>query len=199
MRSRAGLGCCGGHPGILGLILATSGRASSLFRSRGKNRIKESGWWRRGEDLRPESQDLPIGPLTTLHPRTLRTRWSETVGILSAGIGVSRDELLSKINRKRKDLLYQPITLKEDVGVADAFVMGHSFELPEVSVEYQPRRLYREGNWRHMPWNIGKLRKLKLWIRRLSPDWRVRPTRADMMRFGSRYPAMWLSITWPRN
>jgi len=70
----------------------------------------------------------------------------ETVAMLSAGIGVSREELLTKINRKRKDPPYQPVTLKEDVGVADlAFVMGHSLELPEVNVEFQPRRLYREG------------------------------------------------------
>src|SRR6185436_6094333 len=70
----------------------------------------------------------------------------ETVAVLTNGIGMSREELLNKINRRRKDPLYQPITIKEDVGVADlAFVMGHGFELPEVSVEYQPRRLYREG------------------------------------------------------
>src|SRR6185295_7455492 len=70
----------------------------------------------------------------------------ETISMLSAGIGMSREELLAKINRKQKDPKYQPITLKEDVGVEDvAFVMAHAYEMPEISVEFQPRRLYREG------------------------------------------------------
>jgi penicillin-binding protein 2 len=71
----------------------------------------------------------------------------ETVAMLGNGLGMSVDDLLQKINRKKKDPAYQPITLKEDAGVGDvAFVMAHGSELPEVSVEYQPRRLYREGD-----------------------------------------------------
>ena len=66
--------------------------------------------------------------------------------MLARGIGLSAEELEQRINRKRKDPAYQPITLKEDVGVADlAYVMGQSNEYPEVSVEFLPRRLYREG------------------------------------------------------
>src|SRR5882724_7166461 len=70
----------------------------------------------------------------------------ETIAMLVNGIGLSREDLLQKINRKGKDPSYQPIVLKEDVGVGDlAYVMAHAYEMPEVSVEYQPRRLYREG------------------------------------------------------
>ncbi len=70
----------------------------------------------------------------------------ETISMLAAGIGMSHEEVLQKINRKRKDPLYQPITIKEDAGVEDvAFVMARAYEMPEISVEFQPRRLYREG------------------------------------------------------
>ena len=70
----------------------------------------------------------------------------ETVAALTAGLGMSAEELTQKIDRKKKDPSYQPITLKEDAGTGDvAYVMAHAYELPEVSVEFQPRRLYREG------------------------------------------------------
>jgi len=70
----------------------------------------------------------------------------KTVGMLASGLGMSAEELTQKINRKLKDPKYQPITLKEDAGTGDvAYVMAHTYEMPEVSVEYQPRRLYREG------------------------------------------------------
>src|SRR6185436_4613123 len=40
----------------------------------------------------------------------------------------------------------RPIVLKEDASVGDiAFVRAHTYEMPEVSVEFQPRRRYLEG------------------------------------------------------
>jgi len=70
----------------------------------------------------------------------------ETVAALATGLSMSVEELTQKIDRKKKDPSYQPITLKEDAGTGDvAYVMAHAYELPEVSVEFQPRRLYREG------------------------------------------------------
>src|SRR5262245_17359320 len=38
----------------------------------------------------------------------------QTVSMLSGGIGLSKEELMQKINHKRKDPAYQPIVLKED-------------------------------------------------------------------------------------
>jgi len=73
-------------------------------------------------------------------------KMEETVAALVTGLGMSAEELTQKIDRKKKDPSYQPITLKEDAGTGDvAYVMAHAYELPEVSVEFQPRRLYREG------------------------------------------------------
>jgi len=93
----------------------------------------------------------------------------ETVGMLADGLGMSVEDLTQKINRKRKDAAYQPIMLKEDAGVGDvAFVLAHAYEMPEVSVEYQPRRLYREGELAaHALGYIGEVSEAQL---RDSPD-----------------------------
>ena len=76
-------------------------------------------------------------------PHTLE----QSAELLSAGISMSKDEVLDRINRslKRRDPKFRPILLKEDVSVGDiAFVKSHRFELPEISVEIQPRRRYLE-------------------------------------------------------
>src|SRR5256885_12291233 len=41
---------------------------------------------------------------------------------------------------------FRPIILKEDVSVGDiAFVKAHRYELPEITVEFQPRRRYLDN------------------------------------------------------
>src|SRR5215831_9650076 len=70
----------------------------------------------------------------------------QTTAILSAGIGMSKDDILDRINRKRREPKFRPIVLKEDVSVGDiAFVKAHRYELPEITVEFQPRRRYLEN------------------------------------------------------
>src|SRR6266571_5216124 len=70
----------------------------------------------------------------------------QTAAMLSAGIGMSKEELLERINRKRREPKFRPIVLKDDVSVGDiAFVRAHRYELPEITVEYQPRRRYLEN------------------------------------------------------
>jgi penicillin-binding protein 2 len=97
----------------------------------------------------------------------------ETVAALANGLGMSAEELTQKIDRKKKDPPYQPITLKEDAGTGDvAYVMAHAYELPEVSVEFQPRRLYREGQVAaHALGYIGEVTEVQL---RDSPDLKPR-------------------------
>src|SRR5437588_203994 len=41
----------------------------------------------------------------------------QTAGIVSAGIGMSKDDLMDRINRKRREPKFRPIILKEDVSV----------------------------------------------------------------------------------
>ena len=72
----------------------------------------------------------------------------QTAEMLSAGISMSKEEVLERVTRsiKRRDPQFRPIVLKEDVAVGDiAYVKAHRYELPEISVELQPRRRYLEG------------------------------------------------------
>jgi penicillin-binding protein 2 len=70
----------------------------------------------------------------------------QTAGILSTGISMSKDEVMDRINRRRREPKFRPIILKEDVSVGDiAFVKAHRYELPEVTVEFQPRRRYLDN------------------------------------------------------
>src|SRR5947209_257398 len=70
----------------------------------------------------------------------------QTAAMLSAGVSMSKDELLDRINRKRREPKFRPIILKEDVSVGDiAFVKDHRYELPEITVEFQPRRRYLDN------------------------------------------------------
>jgi penicillin-binding protein 2 len=70
----------------------------------------------------------------------------QSAAMLSAGVSMSKEELLDRINRKRREPKFRPIILKEDVSVGDiAFVKAHRYELPEITVEFQPRRRYVEN------------------------------------------------------
>jgi penicillin-binding protein 2 len=72
----------------------------------------------------------------------------ETAEMLSSGISMSKEEIMERIDRsiKRRDPKFRPVVLKEDVSVADiAYVKSHRLELPEISIELQPRRRYLEG------------------------------------------------------
>src|SRR5262245_31266302 len=73
----------------------------------------------------------------------------QTAAMLSSGISMSKEEVLESITRaiKRHIPKFRPIILKEDVSVGDiAYVKAHRYELPEISVEFQPRRRYLEGD-----------------------------------------------------
>jgi penicillin-binding protein 2 len=77
--------------------------------------------------------------VSTKNPHTVQ----ETAAILSSGISMTQDELMERINRKKREPKFRPIILKEDVSVGDiAFVRAHALELPEISIELQPRRRY---------------------------------------------------------
>src|SRR5215470_6896960 len=74
--------------------------------------------------------------------------FEQTAAMLSSGVSITKDEVMERISRsvKRRDPSFRPIVLKEDVSVAEiAYVKAHRYELPEITVEYQPRRRYVEG------------------------------------------------------
>jgi len=77
-------------------------------------------------------------------PHTLE----QTAAMLGAGISMKKEEVLERVNRaiKRRAPAFRPIVLKEDISVAEiAYVKAHRYELPEISIEFQPRRRYLEG------------------------------------------------------
>ncbi len=67
----------------------------------------------------------------------------ETVDAFAPGLGMTREELLEIIDKKRGEQKFRPIVLKKDVDVADiAFVKPRLMDYPEIRVEFQPRRRY---------------------------------------------------------
>src|SRR5207249_3473866 len=92
----------------------------------------------------------------------------QTAAMLSAGISMSKDELLERVLRvvKRREPKFRPIILKEDVSVGDiAYVKAHRYELPEISVEYQPRRRYLEDQMAaHAMGYVGEVTETELAI-----------------------------------
>lgn len=88
----------------------------------------------------------------------------QTATILSAGISMTRDELMERINRKRREPTFRPINLKEDVSVGDiAYVKAHRYELPEIHIELQPRRRYLQDQMAaHAMGYVGEVTEAEL-------------------------------------
>jgi penicillin-binding protein 2 len=88
----------------------------------------------------------------------------QTVDMLSAGVNMSKEELLDRINRKRREPKFRPIILKEDVSVGDiAYVKAHELELPEISIELQPRRRYLQDQMAaHAMGYVGEVTEAEL-------------------------------------
>src|SRR5215510_1393494 len=88
----------------------------------------------------------------------------QTAAILSAGISMTKDDLLDRINRKRHEPQFRPIILKEDVSVGDiAYVKAHTRELPEISIELQPRRRYLQAQMAaHAMGYVGEVTEAEL-------------------------------------
>jgi penicillin-binding protein 2 len=98
--------------------------------------------------------------MSTGNPHTVE----QTVAMLSAGISMSKDDLKERINRKKREPKFRPITLKEDVSVGDiSFVRAHALELPEISIELQPRRRYLQDNMAaHAMGYVGEVTETEL-------------------------------------
>ena len=70
----------------------------------------------------------------------------ETVAILALGIDRSEAELLERIEPYLDEPAYEPILLREDLSLEEiAFVEARTYELPEISLEFRPRRRYMGG------------------------------------------------------
>lgn len=75
----------------------------------------------------------------------LVTSREETIKVLSDNLGVDRNQVTSDLNDPRRPKS-QPIVVKQNASDADrAWVAGHQYEHPEISLERQPQRLYPNG------------------------------------------------------
>src|ERR1051326_8596217 len=67
----------------------------------------------------------------------------QTIALLAKGIDVPIEDLRERVDRKKREPKFRPIVLKEDASAADmAFIKAHRYELPEISIDEQPRRRY---------------------------------------------------------
>jgi penicillin-binding protein 2 len=71
----------------------------------------------------------------------------QLASMIATGLGMTKEEMIDRINKSLGQQKFRPILLKEDVDAADiAFINARQLELQdEISVEYQPRRRYLEN------------------------------------------------------
>ena len=127
-----------------------------------RHQIAQSPYYRQLAE-RNRIRDLPLeAPRGNIYDRELRViadnrpSWNliltredsprspeETIAILAEGMDVTEGEMLDRLDRRRSSPEYQSILLYEDLSLADiAFVEARGFELPEISLSFQPRRRY---------------------------------------------------------
>jgi penicillin-binding protein 2 len=71
---------------------------------------------------------------------------SETSRYITENLGVRPEDLAARLRRGKATALYQPLIIKEDVGIEDISVVdAHKREHPEIQLGPEPRRLYRYG------------------------------------------------------
>jgi penicillin-binding protein 2 len=75
----------------------------------------------------------------------LVTSLEQTIDALVRVFGADREQILADINDHRRAKT-QPILIKQNAGEADrAWVVAHSYDYPEISIERQPQRRYPYG------------------------------------------------------
>jgi penicillin-binding protein 2 len=79
--------------------------------------------------------------------RELMKSQPATEDFLVKNLGIKSEDLATQLKRNKRAGSYQPIVIKEDVGIEDVSVVeSHKREHPEIQLSPEPRRLYRYGN-----------------------------------------------------
>ncbi|MFH1574912.1 MAG: penicillin-binding protein 2, partial [Acidobacteriota bacterium] len=89
---------------------------------------------------------------------------AETERFVTSRLGIDAEEFAARIRRARKDPLYRPIVIKEDVGIAEiSTVEAHRSDHPEIQLGPQPRRLYRHNRLAaHVLGYVGEVSEAEL-------------------------------------
>ncbi len=96
--------------------------------------------------------------------RELTKDMAATTAFVSEKLGISDEDLAAQLRRNRRAGAYQPIVIKEDVGIEDVSVVeAFKRDHPEIQLGPEPRRLYRFGNLAaHVLGYVGEISEKEL-------------------------------------
>lgn len=96
--------------------------------------------------------------------RELTKDLAATTAFVTEKLGVSADDLAAQLRRNRRAGTYQPIVIKEDVGIEGVSVVeAYKRDHPEIQLGPEPRRLYRFGNLAaHVLGYVGEISEKEL-------------------------------------
>jgi penicillin-binding protein 2 len=96
--------------------------------------------------------------------RELTKDLAAATAFVTEKLGVSAEDLAAQLRRNRRAGAYQPIVIKEDVGIEDISVVeAYKRDHPELQLGPEPRRLYRFGNLAaHVLGYVGEISEKEL-------------------------------------
>lgn len=96
--------------------------------------------------------------------RELMKDLASTSAFATAKLGIPADDLAAQLRRNRRAGAYQPIVIKQDVGIEDvSIVEANKRDHPEIQLGPEPRRLYRFGNLAaHVLGYVGEISEAEL-------------------------------------
>jgi penicillin-binding protein 2 len=96
--------------------------------------------------------------------RELMKDLASTSAFVTEKLGIPADDLAAQLRRNRRAGAYQPIVIKQDVGIEDvSIVEANKRDHPEIQLGPEPRRLYRFGNLAaHVLGYVGEISEAEL-------------------------------------
>ena len=96
-------------------------------------------------EYRVLADNVPAWSLSLIPENSLRSP-AETVALLAPGLEASESDLLARVRAAAAQPAHRAILLHEDLSLSEiSYVRGRKYEIPEVSLDYTPRRRYPNG------------------------------------------------------
>ncbi len=91
------------------------------------------------------ADNVPAWSLSLIPENSLRSP-EETVALLAPGLEVAESELLARVRAAAAQPAHRAVLLHEDLSLSEiSYVRARKYEIPEVSLDYTPRRRYANG------------------------------------------------------